>query len=194
MEEPITIYTEASPNPNSIKFVVNFPLVENINFDFPSKEEAEMSPLAYTLFEEFPFVKRVFIASNFVTLTKDDSTDWYEVNPEIKEFLLQYFRDEKPLFTEGMRQEVIKEDRQEAADETEIDAKIKAILKDYVAPAVEQDGGAIAFHSFDEGKVKVLLQGACSGCPSSTMTLKAGIENLLKRMVPEVTEVEAEGV
>lgn len=194
MEEPITIYTEASPNPNSLKFVVNFPLVENINFDFPSKEEAEMSPLAYTLFEEFTFVNRVFIASNFITLTKDEETDWYEVNPEIKDFLLQYFRDKKPLFVEGIRQQVIKDDRKEAESETELEAKIKAVLKDYVAPAVEQDGGAIAFHSFDEGKVKVLLQGACSGCPSSTMTLKAGIENLLKRMVPEVTEVEAEGV
>lgn len=194
----VTIYTEASPNPNSLKFVLNFRLLENIHLDFPSAEETALSPLAKTLFDEFPFVQRVFIANNFITITKDDSTDWFEVNPIIKEYIRTYLLAEKPVFSDQLLDEKMKEEEAPITQSNEgngdIEEKIKSILNDYVKPAVEQDGGAISFHSFNDGVVKVLLQGSCSGCPSSTLTLKAGIENLLTRMVPEVKEVIAEGV
>ena len=196
MEKPkfVNVYTESSPNPNSQKFVFNFHLLENMSFDFPNAEGTQNCPIAKALFEKFDFVQGVFIASNFITITKNASTDWYEHNSTIKEFLKSYIQDEKPLFLEGIKQEVAKQDIKTSSTETPTDAQIKAVLNDYVRPAVESDGGAISFHSFHEGVVKVLLQGSCSGCPSSTLTLKAGIENLLTRMVPEVKEVIAEGV
>jgi len=194
MPKVVNIYTESSPNPNSVKFVLDFPLLDNLSFDFPSKEEAKLSPIAQAIFEKFSFVKRVFIATNFISITKDDVTDWFEVSNDIKEFIRVYIVEENPLFTEDIKQEIDKQDLTEHEEETSIDAKIKTILKDYVQPAVEQDGGAIQFKSFDEGVVTVELQGACSGCPSSTATLKGGIENLLTRMIPEVKEVVAEGV
>lgn len=186
----VTIYTESNPNPNSLKFVVNFMLLpEGVSRDFPDVQSTKEAPLAARLFE-FSYVKRVFYMSNFVTVTKDEATDWYEVKGEIMQAIKSFLEEGKQILTE----KEVKEDHQVTANDTDIEAKIKGILDEYIRPAVEMDGGAIAFHSFDEGKVKVLLQGSCSGCPSSTVTLKAGIENLLKRMVPEVTEVEAEGV
>lgn len=193
MEKPkfVNVYTESSPNPNSQKFVFNFHLLENMSFDFPNAEGTQNCPIAKALFEKFDFVQGVFIASNFITITKNASTDWYEHNPTIKEFLKSYIQDEKPLFLEGIKQEVAKQDVKTSSTETPTDAQIKAVLNDYVRPAVESDGGAISFHSFHEGVVKVELKGACSGCPSSTVTLKSGIENLLKRMVPGVERVEA---
>lgn len=198
MSKLVNVYTEASPNPNSLKFVLNFRLLQNLHLDFPSIEETKSSPLAKALFEKFSFVQRVFIANNFITLTKEEATDWYEVNPEVKEFIKEYILAENPVFEDGLLDEKIQEEEQPKAesdtDHADIDEKIKAILNDYVKPAVEQDGGAISFHSFNDGIVKVLLQGSCSGCPSSTLTLKAGIENLLTKMVPEVKEVVAEGV
>lgn len=193
MEKPkfVNVYTESSPNPNSQKFVFNFHLLENMSFDFPNVEGTENCPIAQALFKEFDFIEGVFIASNFITITKNAATDWYEHNPALKEFLKSYIQAEKPLFLEGIKQEVAKEDVKVSASETPTDAQIKAVLNDYVRPAVESDGGAISFHSFNEGVVKVELKGACSGCPSSTVTLKSGIENLLKRMVPGVERVEA---
>jgi len=193
MEKPrfINIYTESSPNPNSQKFVLNFYLLENMSFDFPSAEGTENCPIAKALFDQFDFIEGVFIASNFITITKSASSDWFEINTPVKEFIKNYIQEEKPLFLEGIKQEVAKEDIKENVTETPTDAQIKAVLNDYVRPAVESDGGAISFHSFDEGVVKVELKGACSGCPSSTVTLKSGIENLLKRMVPGVEKVEA---
>lgn len=188
----ITIYTEANPNPNSLKFVANFMLVpEGSTFDFPNKESAENAPLALSLFENFDFVERVFYMNNFVTVTKNEQTDWHDVAGEVKQFIKSYLEDEKPLLDRNLAEEFgIIEDE----NEPEINKKIKGILEEYIRPAVETDGGAISFHSFDNGIVKVLLQGSCSGCPSSTLTLKAGIENLLKSMLPEVKEVVAEGV
>ncbi len=193
----VNVYTEASPNPNSLKFVLNFKLLQNLHLDFPSIEETEASPLAKALFEKFDFVDRVFIANNFITITKSADIDWFEINSEIKEFIKDYIVAEKPVFSSDVLDEKNQEDEKPTAAVSaggDIDEKIKAILNDYVRPAVEQDGGAISFHSFNDGVVKVLLQGSCSGCPSSTLTLKAGIENLLTRMVPEVKEVVAEGV
>lgn len=189
-KQPINIYTESNPNPNSLKFVLDFLLLpEGVSRDFPSKESASEAPLASELFD-YSYVKRVFYMSNFVTVTKDESIDWYEVKGEIQEHIKSFLEDGKQILTEAE----VEEDHKVKDTDTDIEAKIKGVLDEYIRPAVEMDGGAISFGSFDNGKVKVILQGACSGCPSSTITLKAGIENLLKRMVPEVQEVEAEGV
>ena len=188
-KRPVNIYLEANPNPNSLKFVVNFMLLpEGSSQDFPDQESAANAPLAKELFD-FPYVKRVFYMSNFITVTKDANVEWMEIQDELKKHIATFLEEGKQILSQAdFSNEVTEED-------TEIEARIKGILDEYIRPAVEQDGGAISFHSYDEGKVKVLLQGSCSGCPSSTITLKAGIENLLKRMMPnEVTEVEAEGV
>ncbi|GAB2768775.1 hypothetical protein GCM10027275_09260 [Rhabdobacter roseus] len=197
LQRPVFVYTELSPNPNSMKFVLNFSLVpDGLSFDYPSHaaalEEGKASPLAADLFQ-FPHVQRVFIASNFITLTKDDDTAWEEVLYDTKQFIKIYFEENLPVFEE---QTISKNTIIVDANDSDTVQKIKAVLEQYVRPAVESDGGAINFHSFDEstGAVKVLLQGSCSGCPSSTLTLKAGIENLLTRMVPDVKEVVAEGV
>jgi len=197
LSRPVFVYTELSPNPNSMKFVLNFELVpDGLSFDYPSQEsafeEGNASPLASDLFQ-FPHVRRVFIASNFITITKDESIAWEEVLRDTKTFIKIYFEENHPVFSEKTVESntVIVDAR-----DSDTVQKIKAALDTYVRPAVESDGGAINFHSFDEGTgvVKVLLQGSCSGCPSSTLTLKAGIENLLTRMVPDVKEVVAEGV
>ncbi|RZS95006.1 NifU family protein [Cecembia calidifontis] len=188
-KRPVHIYMEANPNPNSLKFVVNFMLAdEGISFDYPDQESTENSPLAKELFN-FAAVERVFIASNFVTVTKKEDIEWPEIQDFIRDHIKKYLEtgkaavnavfDKDPLFDEN---------------DSETVKKIKGILDEYIRPAVEQDGGAIVFHSFHDGIVKVLLQGSCSGCPSSTITLKAGIQNLLTRMLPEVKEVQAEGV
>jgi Fe-S cluster biogenesis protein NfuA len=197
LSRPVFVYTELSPNPNSMKFVLNFELVpDGLSFDYPSQEaaleEGNASPLASDLFQ-FPHVKRVFLASNFITITKGDDIAWEEVLRDTKQFIKIYFEENHPVFEEKTIEQntVIVDSR-----DSDTVQKIKAALDQYVRPAVESDGGAINFHSFNEdsGIVKVLLQGSCSGCPSSTLTLKAGIENLLTRMVPNVKQVVAEGV
>jgi len=179
-----------------MKFVVNFELVpEGLSFDYATPGDAllegKASPLAVALFG-FDFVRRVFISGNFVTVTKDDETDWDDVLLELKIFLKGYFGEQKPVFS----QRTVETNTTKLDMDSETVQKIKAVLDQYIKPAVESDGGAISFYSFDEpsGTVKVLLQGSCSGCPSSTLTLKSGIENLLTRLVPEVKLVEAEGV
>jgi len=198
-ERIIHIYTEASPNPNSLKFVLNFDLID-ISLDFPTIEDTKNCPLAEGLFENFSFIERVFITNNFVTITKDEETDWFEVMPNVKGFIKEYIQEEKVIFTDDIKKQVVgqelkeKKVNEEKGNDAEIINQIKVVLDEYVKPAVESDGGAISFLSFDEGTVTVLLQGSCSGCPSATVTLKSGVENLLKKMVPEVTEVVAEGV
>ena len=185
----ITIYTEASPNPNSLKFVANVMLIqEGVSRDYADKKSASDAPLAFELFSEFNFITRVFYMSNFITVTKTDEADWFEVKANVQQFIKEHLEEGKALLTEELSQT----DHAVSDDDTDIEVKIKGILDEYIRPAVEMDGGAISFHSFDEGKVTVTLQGSCSGCPSSTVTLKAGIENLLKRMVPEVVEVAAQ--
>lgn len=190
-EKPvINIYTESNPNPNSLKFVVNFMLLpEGVSRDFPDKESTSQAPLAAELFD-LPYVKRVFYMSNFITVTKDEATEWFEVKGTVQSHIKSFLEAGKQILTE----EEVEEDYKIQETDSDVDARIKGVLEEYIRPAVEMDGGAISFESFEDGKVKVLLQGACSGCPSSTITLKAGIENLLKRMVPEVQEVEAVGV
>lgn len=182
----IHIYLESNPNPNSLKFVVNEMLVpEGMSFDFPDEASASLSPLAQELFT-YPFVDRVFFASNFVTVTKKNDVEWLEVQNTIKNHIKKFLEDGKFII------EVKESGSGPVEEETETIKKIKTILEEYIRPAVEQDGGAITYHSFDKGVVKVRLQGSCSGCPSSMVTLKAGIENLFTRMMPgEVLAVEA---
>lgn len=187
----VIVYAEASPNPNSVKFVLNFELVEEVQVEYSSIAEAGNCPLAIDLFKEFSFIQNIFISANFISITKDEATDWYEFNAKIRMFIKKHFDDQKPLFLEGIVKEVQEVEKEAYENDSELDAKIKSILNDYVRPAVESDGGAITFDSFENGVVKVVLKGSCSGCPSSTITLKAGIENLLKRMLPEVEEVVA---
>lgn len=191
------IYTELSPNPNSMKFVLNYELVpEGLSFDYPdmgsTREESKASPLAADLFQ-FPFVQRVFIASNFITITKDDDTQWENVLSDLRRFLKIFFDDENEVFD---KKTVEKNTLIVDANDSETVGKIKAALDQYVRPAVESDGGAINFSDYDEetGRVTVMLQGSCSGCPSATVTLKDGIERLLTNMVPGVKEVVAEAM
>lgn len=188
----IEIYTESTPNPDSQMFVTNLHLLPNYVADFKNVEAAGESELAQRLFE-IPFVSAVFISNNFVTITKKADYEWYEITPEIREAIRSFLTSGKApvsqaLFAKGQPEEV---KAPTATDATDPETKIKELLDKYVKPAVEADGGHISFRSFTDGVVNVALQGSCSGCPSSSITLKSGIEGLLKRMVPEVKEVVA---
>lgn len=185
LKNMITIYSEATPNPDTMKFVLNRLLLPNDTADFPDAASASDSPLASELFNNFDYVRGVFIMNNFVTITKADHADWYDLIPAMKEFIKKYVEDEKAIIN-------VRVDGLSDEEDTEVVRKIKELLDTHVKPAVEMDGGAISFKSFDHGIVTVSLKGSCSGCPSSTITLKAGIEGLLKRMVPEVSEVIAD--
>ena len=181
----INVYTELTPNPATMKFIVNKLLI-NGSADYATKESAEKSPFAKELYK-FSFVNGVFFASNFVTITKTEGSEWDDVEPIMKEFV-------KGAVESELKIQLEEETEAGNFEGSETEVKIQQILHDYVRPAVEQDGGAISYRSFNEGVVTVELRGSCSGCPSSTITLKAGIENLLKRMVPEVTEVVSEAL
>lgn len=181
----INVYTETTPNPSTMKFLVNKLLI-NGSLDYPNKEKAQESDFARELFK-FNFVDGVFFASNFVTVTKAENVDWSDIEPLLKEFV-------KGAVESELAVKPLEHSEDVEFDGTDLEVKIQQVLHDYVRPAVEQDGGAIAYKSFTEGTVTVELRGSCSGCPSSTITLKAGIEGLLKRMVPEVEEVVAEAM
>jgi len=181
----VTIYAEATPNPESMKFVASKMLLPNDSADFRTADSTDSSALAKALFE-MPFVKGVFIMNNFVSVTKNSDYEWFDLIPDLRAFFQEWIQDGK---------EIVSPKKQLSPEqETEVERKIRQLLEDHVRPAVEMDGGAIDFKSFENGVVTVQMKGSCSGCPSSTMTLKAGIENLLKRMVPEVQSVEAEAV
>lgn len=188
----VSIYTEMTPNPETMKFVANKLLYPGKSIDISEEAHAIASPLAKELFS-FPFIKSVFIASNFITLTKSaDTEDWQDVIPTIKTFLKEYLEAGGVVVNE----EEVAKFKQEAtntvhADDDDIVKRVKELLENYVKPAVEMDGGAIQFKSYNEGVVNLMLQGSCSGCPSSMVTLKAGIEGMMKRMIPEVKEVVA---
>lgn len=183
----ISIYTEMTPNPETMKFVVNKLLYPNKSIDFPDAASTAPSPLAAELFT-FPFIRGVFICSNFVTLTKTNDTDWTDVIPTIKQFLKEYLEDNRAVINE----DEIVATPVFTGDESDVVQRIKELLENYVKPAVEMDGGAIQFKEYNDGIVTLMLQGSCSGCPSSMITLKAGIEGMMKRMIPEVKEVVAE--
>lgn len=186
----VSIYTEMTPNPETMKFVANKLLYPGKSIDFPDENSATPSPLAKELFA-FPFIRGVFIASNFVTLTKTPETLWEEVIPTVREFLKQYLEAGKVVLNEDQIVQKV-ESNMISAEDTDVVVRIKELLENYVKPAVEMDGGAISFKGYDDGVVKLMMQGSCSGCPSSMITLKAGIEGMMKRMIPEVKEVVAE--
>ncbi|MFA9214249.1 MAG: NifU family protein [Candidatus Methylacidiphilales bacterium] len=182
------IYAEQTPNPETIKFVFNKMILPDEAEDYPTKEKANASPLAKSLFE-FSFVNGVFVMNNFITITRSPETEWHEITPIVKEFLKAYVEAGEPISYKSDKSNI------EGADNI-IVAQILDILDTYIKPAVENDGGMISFKSFNEesGLVTVELKGSCSGCPSSTVTLKRGIEGLLTRMVPQVKEVVAESL
>lgn len=203
LKKPIVIYAESTPNPSTMKFVANtFLITEGATAEYKSIAETQGSPLAKKLFE-FPFIKSLFFSSNFITVTKTDSVNWDDITIELREFLKNYLQEEKPVITQAPSQEVHTDSSfkntttvftEHTAPQTEAEHKIIEVLEQYIRPAVESDGGLITFKSFKEGIVTVVLKGACSGCPSSTITLKAGIEGLLKRMVPGVESVVSEAM
>lgn len=198
---PVTIYAESTPNPSTMKFVADVMLIkEGKTVEFLNQSSAKgYSQLAVELFN-FPFVQGVFIASNFVTVTKSDALQWEYVANELQSFIVDFVRKNEiivekvpELVTASNPDPSVSIDKKAPVIKTEIDQMIVNILDEYVAPAVASDGGAIHFQSFDEttGTVTVILKGSCSGCPSSTATLKGGIESLLKSHMPEVQEVVA---
>lgn len=183
----ISIYTEATPNPDSLKFVLNKMLLTGRSVDFERGDDVSYAPLAEALFQEFAFTKGVFIMNNFVTVRKNADIDWFEIKSKISEFIRNWVAEGKEIVGEIP----VLESTGEILDGDAVIEKIKQMLDQYVKPAVEMDGGAIQFKSFNDGRLTLMLQGSCSGCPSSTVTLKSGIEGLMKRMVPEVKEVVA---
>ncbi|MBK6274502.1 MAG: NifU family protein [Saprospirales bacterium] len=188
---PVMIYTESTPNPNTLKFVTNKALLLNDMVEFQSVEETENAPLAKALFD-FDGVTNVFITNNFVTITKQEELLWTEIMIPIKDFLKKYIDDGGIILNEKFVKPTKTATNEVSEDDSDVEIRIKGALDKYVKPAVEMDGGNISFVKFEDGKLTLQLQGSCSGCPSSTVTLKQGIENLLKRFVPEVQEVVAE--
>jgi len=192
---PVTVYAESTPNPSVMKFIANKPLANGI-FEFKNIDEAIHAPLAKELFT-FPFVKEVFISANYVSVMKYNVSEWQEISMEIREFIRSYIENDKPILSDEILQTEKKSETISSTEEkelTDFDKEIIAILDEYVKPAVASDGGHIAFESFDEETktVRVILQGACSGCPSSTVTLKNGIESMLQDMLNgRVEKVEA---
>ena len=192
-KSPIMLYTEQTPNPEALKYVTNRMLWRGIA-DFKEKElAAEWSPMANSLME-LPYVKSVYFNSNYVTITKEFNYEWSDVMLKIKSFIKDYVEQDGVVVKEGFVEymdsvEAANAVSQFSGEDGEIARKIKDLIDTYVKPAVEGDGGNIEFKSYDNGRVYVQMQGSCSGCPSSSVTLKSGIEGMLKRMVPEVTEV-----
>jgi Fe-S cluster biogenesis protein NfuA len=197
---PVTVYAESTPNPSVMKFVANKPLADGV-FEFKNIDEAINAPLAQALYS-FPFVKEIFISSNYVSVTKYNVAEWQEISMEVREFIRIYIEDGKPILNDEIlltepkiKTERISDDNKSNPENySDIENEIISILNEYIKPAVASDGGHIAFDSFDEPSktVRVILQGACSGCPSSTITLKNGIETMLRDMLNgRVTTVEA---
>jgi len=195
-KQPFTVYAEMTPNPSVMKFVANVMLVPEI-IEIKSKDKAAGVPLAVALYKEYPFIEEVFFTENYISITKNDSEDWDLWTMDVRSFILNYLQaggmvfEEMYEFTTEAPEEVVIKAKE---DFTDVETQIKAILDEYVQPAVANDGGNIELIEFVEETrtAKMLLQGACSGCPSSTATLKNGIEGLLKQMMPDVVDnVEA---
>lgn len=192
---PVTVYAESTPNPSVMKFVANKKIATAL-FEFTSIEDAKLSPLATELFH-FPFVKSIFIEENYVSITKFDITEWQEITIQLRDYIKNFIENGKEVVLPEAAESLKKTTKQidasfEMLDDTS--KQIVNILEEYVKPAVASDGGNIQFIAYDEDtkNVRVMLQGACSGCPSSTFTLKNGIENMLKQMLPgKVEMVEA---
>jgi len=190
------IETEQTPNPSSLKFLPGRGVMPSGTREFASPESAEASPLAQAIFDTGEVVN-VFFGSDFVTVTAAPGADWSALKPEVTAILLDHFVSEAPLFTGGSADGINVPDENSAmvvedrAEDAQVIASINELLETRVRPAVAGDGGDIAYRGFQDGVVYLTLQGACAGCPSSTATLKHGIEGLLKHYIPEVTEVRA---
>ncbi len=196
-KSPVMLYTEQTPNPESLKFVTNRMLYQG-TADFREEELAkEWSPLATALFNQ-PYVKGVYICNNFVTITKEINYAWEDIMLKAKQFIKGYIQDGGDIISDGFQEAMAKLEAEKgvgyeySGDEAEIVQKIKDLIETYVKPAVEMDGGNIEFKSFKDGIVTVVLQGSCSGCPSSTVTLQSGIKGMMQRMIPEVKDVVSE--
>ncbi len=182
---PVEVYAEVTPNPAVLKFVANKALVEN-DLEFKNIDEAKNSPLALELFN-FPFVKEVFISRNYVSITKFDIVEWNEITIEIRSFIKEFIASGKNVGTSVSKTETKANPKAEVLKSNDdVSKQIIAILEEHIRPAVAADGGNILFQSYDKNTktVHVILQGACSGCPSSTITLKNGIESMLKQLIP----------
>ena len=187
---PISIYAESTPNPSVMKFVANKRLTDS-NVEYKNIDQAEQASLALELFN-FSYVKEIFVSENYISITKDDSKDWNNIVLELREFILRALEMNKVLTNNFNSKKNIS--KKKKIPRSKIEKKIISILEEYVKPAVASDGGDIIFDSYQKvnKKVNVILQGACSGCPSSTITLKNGIENILKDMLPgEINSVNA---
>lgn len=188
---PVSVYAEMTPNPAVMKFVANKRLIDLDHVEFANIEEAQISPLAAALFN-FPFVKNVFISTNFLAIEKFNVVEWEAVTQELRQFILAHVQEGKPVLTSAPApKKVESDDSSDAAvayPEGGIEARIIEILEEYVKPAVAQDGGNIIFAGYENKIVKVQLQGACAGCPSSTLTLQQGIKNILQRMLPSLVD------
>lgn len=184
------IQTESTPNPATLKFLPGETVMEHGTADFPDLDSANSSPLAERLFA-LNGVTGVFLGNDFVTVTKQDSIDWEHIKPSILGAIMDHFQSGAPVIHGEQTGSVHAE---HLGEDTEIVGQIKELLDSRVRPAVAQDGGDITFHGFERGIVYLQMQGACAGCPSSTMTLKMGIENLLRHYIPEVTEVRPVGL
>ncbi len=201
---PYIIYAEETPNPASIKFVANkLLMVSGASADYESSALAKDAPMVMELFK-FPFVKRIFVASNFISVTKNDAVEWEEIRDELRLFITDYLNKGKAIINKLPQKQVAKDsgfketisvNTQHNSPANEVENKIIEVLEQYIRPAVESDGGMITFKDLKDGIVTVQLRGSCSGCPSSSMTLKAGIEALLKRLLPnDVKEVVSEAL
>jgi Fe-S cluster biogenesis protein NfuA len=178
------IQTESTPNPATLKFLPGQAVLDTGTADFPNPDSAAASPLASAVFA-VDGVTGVFLGSDFITVTKAEAVDWAHVKPAILGAIMEHFQSGRPVMIGQAEAEHAAHD---GAD-SEIVGQIKQLLDTRVRPAVAQDGGDITFHGFDRGVVYLHMKGACAGCPSSTLTLKMGIENLLRHYIPEVTEV-----
>lgn len=198
---PVNVYAESTPNPSALKFVSSRMLLFEGSAEFHHPSETSNCPLAGGLFA-FSGVKSVFISSNFITVTKEGEIDWYEITNILREYIRSFLMSGEKVFLSDPNPVSLPEAaasgsvtpklERSTSEEADLEERISQILEEYVKPAVEQDGGEIRLRSFQDGIVTVSLRGSCSGCPSSTITLKSGIENLLKSMMPEVREVVAE--
>ncbi len=180
------IQTESTPNPATLKFLPGQSVLDVGTADFPTVEAAAGSPLATRIFA-VSGVAGVFFGNDFVTVTKTDDVEWDHIKPAILGAVMEHFQSGQPVMGEGQTQ--ASGHAEHSGEDSEIVDQIKELLDSRVRPAVAQDGGDITFHGFDRGIVYLHMQGACAGCPSSTLTLKMGIENLLRHYIPEVVEV-----
>jgi NFU1 iron-sulfur cluster scaffold homolog, mitochondrial len=203
-ELPYIIYAEETPNPSSMKFVSNrMLLVSGATAEYKNASEAKDAPIALELFK-FPFVKQIFISFNYITITKHESVLWEDIVHELRIFISEYLNKGNAIITKLPEKEIpsdntftktITANTQHNIPKSEVENKIIEVLEQYIRPAVEQDGGLITFKELKDGVLTVQMRGSCSGCPSSTVTLKAGIEALLKRLLPDdVKEVVSEAV